>query len=46
MPRKTETQDERVERLTKNAQQLRQFRREEDDELDAMVRRSIKLHGA
>jgi|KBSSwiS6_1023812.scaffolds.fasta_scaffold295250_1 hypothetical protein len=48
MPRKRkfETDQERNERLETSAQKLRDASSEEEDALDAMVRKSIKLHGA
>lgn len=44
--RKLETEEERNERLKKNADKLHDARGAEEDALDAMVRKSIKLHGA
>jgi hypothetical protein len=48
MPRKPETGEERQNRLIWESQEhLREAQRQrtEDDELDVMVRKSIKLHG-
>ena len=44
--RKLETEEERNERLKRNAQKLNDAGAAEEDALDAMVRKSIKLHGA
>ena len=43
--RKNETEKERKERVEKTEQQTREDIDQEDNSLDAMVRRSIKLHG-
>jgi hypothetical protein len=47
MPKKRtiETEEERLNRLTKVAHELRVAGAQEDDALDTMVRRSIELHG-
>jgi hypothetical protein len=47
MPRKreSETEEERSERLKKVAQDLHDADAQEDDALDAMVRKSINLYG-
>ena len=44
--RRVETDKERAERLLALEAQSNDKRRAEDDALDAMVRRSIALHGA
>jgi hypothetical protein len=44
--RGSETDAQRGERLTKNAQDRLEYASEEDYGLDAAVRQSIKLHGA
>lgn len=43
--RTIETEEERLSRLAKIAHELRGADVKEDEALDAMVRRSIKLHG-
>lgn len=44
--RKLETEEERNERLKRNAEKLHDAGAAEEDALDAMVRKSIRLHGA
>jgi hypothetical protein len=44
--RKIETEDTRGERFARALQQAREAKANEDDTLDAMVRKSIKLYGA
>ena len=44
--RSVETDQKRADRLEKIAHELREATAKEDDDLDAMVRRSIKQHGA
>ncbi len=43
--RKNETDEERSDRLKKNAHEQRDAGNREDSAMDAMVRKSIKLHG-
>lgn len=43
--RKSETEEERSERLKRNTEKLHDAGVAEEDALDAMVRRSIKVHG-
>lgn len=45
MPKKNETEAERLLRLTELAHQIREAGIKEDNALDAMVRRSIERHG-
>jgi hypothetical protein len=44
--RRTETDEQRAERLEALVQRADKERRAEEDTLDAMVRRSIAAHGA
>ncbi len=44
--RKLQTEEERNERLKRNTEKLHGAEAAEEDALDAMVRKSIKLHGA
>ena len=44
--RDSESPDDRSERLERNARQRSEQTSEEDRQVDAAVRRSIKIHGA
>jgi hypothetical protein len=44
--RRLETEEKRNERLKRNAEKLHDAGTAEEQALDAMVRRSIELHGA
>jgi hypothetical protein len=44
--RKSETRNDREARLKKNAQDVQDTSHIEDEAIDAMVRKSIKYHGA
>jgi hypothetical protein len=43
--RSNETAEERIERLKKNAQEVRDANAPEDDAMDGMVRKSARLQG-
>ena len=45
-PRRVETAEERAERIATSEIELNEERLSESDALDAMVRRSIAVHGA